>query len=432
LNAASKSWNMKHRGAVDEESGRDRKNDFYEVYTWGDGSYGVLFHNGDRNDVEEPKRVRHFDEKFDICTLRLLSLQYGGISVIHDLEGRLYSWGKNDYSVLGLGFNGEYYGEPRLITALSKRKVADVCTSMHHTLFRTYAGELFGCGRNADSEALGRKTIDDFILTPEKVSIGNVKEMCAGTYSSAVVSTEGEILSFGSSYRGALGNGASKMLNCVAGPVAGALRREKRVLALCCRSLSLAALTVSEGTKTTVWTWGEGSFGSLGRGMDDTDDCLLPTAVEYFSNHNFFVESITSGFSAITAGKALYVWGVRNSGNFLHSPTLVVFDAAETLCMEVVCTASAILALVREREEKEEQWRGVLYSLLGEHREFALQPQERNEVSIICENDFDAEIERIGCGYNSFWCVFRHRFHLFDESVQNEKIEFMRELLVVL
>jgi len=74
--------------------------DQYELYSWGLGNYGCLFH-GSENDEGLPRKVNHFDVNLD---LRTFQLERNYSSFIFDFEGRIYSFGLAivEYWVMGI------------------------------------------------------------------------------------------------------------------------------------------------------------------------------------------------------------------------------------------------------------------------------------------------------------------------------------------
>jgi len=64
-----------------------------------------------------------------------------------------------------------------------------------------------------------------------------------------------------------------------------------------------------------LYTWGSGYHGQLAQGAKNL--MLLPEAVEYFQNYHLLVKSVTAGMfhcAAITAEDELYTWGNNSFG----------------------------------------------------------------------------------------------------------------------
>ncbi|KAF1788185.1 Regulator of chromosome condensation 1/beta-lactamase-inhibitor protein II [Phytophthora cactorum] len=238
----------------------------YVVYTWGNGTLGQLGHgpvvkSGIRNAYEEltPKLVEALEGK------AITNVEFGAShSAAIDVDGRLYVWGSNEYSKLGLGESSEMETLPREVEALKGIKIVDVS---------------------------------------------------CGDYFTAAVDEDGKMYSWG--WGGSTMKGAGGL-----GHAGGKDEPTPRLLTtLVDQGVPIATVecgefhTVALTKDGEIWAWGNGEYGRLGNGESDT--CEVPEPIEFFSKDN--VVSIAAGrdFSfALTDKGELYSWG-GNSQNQL-------------------------------------------------------------------------------------------------------------------
>ncbi|TDH73138.1 uncharacterized protein CCR75_008441 [Bremia lactucae] len=236
------------------------------VYTWGNGTLGQLGHgsvlkSGIRNTYEEltPKLVEALEGK------AITRVEFGAShSAAIDEDGKLYMWGSNEYSKLGLGESSELESLPREVEALKGIRIVDVS---------------------------------------------------CGDYFTAAVDEDGKMYSWG--WGGSTMKGAGGL-----GHAGGRDEPTPRLLAtLVDQGVPIATVecgefhTVALTRDGEIWAWGNGEYGRLGNGESDT--CEVPEPIEFFANNN--IVSIAAGrdFSfALTDKGELYSWG-GNSHNQL-------------------------------------------------------------------------------------------------------------------
>ncbi len=64
------------------------------------------------------------------------------------LDGRIYSWGDNEYGQLGLGEKGKYSSTPNEVIALCNLPIYMIAAGGAHCFAMTISGTLFGWGKN--------------------------------------------------------------------------------------------------------------------------------------------------------------------------------------------------------------------------------------------------------------------------------------------
>jgi len=64
-------------------------------------------------------------------------------SVLLTKDGKVYTWGRNQYGQLGLETDQEVVNEPQRVNI---EKVVDVSCGANHTIFLTKEGSIYACG----------------------------------------------------------------------------------------------------------------------------------------------------------------------------------------------------------------------------------------------------------------------------------------------
>jgi len=188
--------------------------DCYEVFSWGSGKYGCLFHDFVKStkkgwyfkDEGLPRKIDDYDAKFDIKTFRMLKNRS---SIIFDDSGRIYSFGFRTDGRLGER-ERETRVKPQRIEELAPRRVAQVSGAPaedgDHTLFLTERGEVYGCGSNEEWQVLGMEHTAEIVLKPQLVRLPALMSSisCGDLYSGAVNAAKTKIFSWGFNGEGCL------------------------------------------------------------------------------------------------------------------------------------------------------------------------------------------------------------------------------------
>ncbi|CCI39952.1 unnamed protein product [Albugo candida] len=290
------------------------------VFTWGTGTQGQLGHGsfektGIRNSYEElfPILLESFEGK------SVAKLDFGAAhSAAIDEEGKLYTWGSNEYHQLGHGSsNQDIECVPRLVDALEGIKIVDISCGEYHTAAVDEEGKLFTWGWGGStlkgSGALGHAGGEDEsiprlvrTLVDQGVPIKSVE---CGELHTVALTKDGEIWAWGNGEYGRLGNGASDNFE-VPEPIE--YFADQNVASISAgRDFTFAITEHGE-----VYSWGINSHSQLGLGGGLTVDYYnmetIPVVVEALSNLN--VTQVSAGYdhaAAVTKDGKMFMWGAK-------------------------------------------------------------------------------------------------------------------------
>jgi len=223
-------------------------------------------------------------------------------------DGSLYTWGNNYYGQLGLGNSGDGTDRaaPTKVPGLSN--VVAVSLGGNHSAAITADGSLYTWGEHYSGKLGLGDEIWDFVTTPTKVSgISNVVAISMGNSSSAAITANGDLYTWGGNYERQLGQGPLAGDSDMYVPTKVEALSNVAVVSM---GESISAAVTSDGS---LYTWGgNNTQGELGLG-DSTDRVSTPTKVTGLSN----VTAVSMGSNhgaAITSDGSLYTWGNNSYG----------------------------------------------------------------------------------------------------------------------
>ncbi|KAF1871766.1 hypothetical protein Lal_00020561 [Lupinus albus] len=250
-----------------------------------------------------------------------------------DVEGRCYTWGRNDKGQLGHGDNIQR-DRPTVVSELSKYKIVKAGAGKSHTVVVTEDGNALAFGWNKHGQLGSGSARNEIESTPVRCLVSEVTyTTCGGDFTVWLSSIEGSsILTAGLPQYGQLGHGTDNEYNSKDSSVKLVYEAQPRPRAIA----SLAGeniVKVACGTNHTVavdkngyvYTWGFGGYGRLVLsfqisllGHREQKDEWAPRRVDIFQNRNVLppdaIISAGSVSSACTAaGGQLYMWGKLKS-----------------------------------------------------------------------------------------------------------------------
>ncbi|KAJ4720293.1 Regulator of chromosome condensation (RCC1) family with FYVE zinc finger domain [Melia azedarach] len=293
-----------------------------EVFSWGEELGGRLGHGVD-SDVSHPKLI---DSLKNINIELVACGEYHTCAVT--LSGDMYTWGGStcNFGLLGHGNEASLWVPKKLNGPLEGIHVSSVACGPWHTAVVTSAGQLFTFG-DGTFGVLGhgdRRSAS----TPREVEslkgLRTVRAACGVWHTAAVVEvmvgsssssncSSGKLFTWGDGDRGRLGHG-DKEARLVPTCVA-ALVEPNFCQVACGHSLTIALTTTGH-----VYTMGSPVYGQLG---DPKADGKLPTRVEGKLTKNF-VEEIACGayhIAVLTSRTEVYTWGKGANGRLGHGDT---------------------------------------------------------------------------------------------------------------
>ncbi|KAH7283045.1 hypothetical protein KP509_35G058700 [Ceratopteris richardii] len=301
-----------------------------EVFCWGQESGGRLGHGVD-SDVAHPQLV---ETLVNTCVEQVACGEYHTCAVT--ITGDLYTWGDGtrSFGLLGQG-NDFSHWMPRRVHLAEGIRISSVACGPWHTAVITSAGQLFTFG-DGTFGALGHGNRASCSFPKEVESLKGLRTVrvaCGVWHTAAVVEVimaysennacpAGKLFTWGDADKGRLGHG-DKELKSVPTCVAALVDYDFRQVA-CGHSL-----TVALTTSGTVFTMGSPAYGQLG---DPHATGQYPLLVEG-KLWEVFVEEIACGahhVAVLTSKTEVYTWGKGANGRLghgdvqdRHTPTLV-------------------------------------------------------------------------------------------------------------
>ncbi|XP_010454214.1 PREDICTED: uncharacterized protein LOC104736008 [Camelina sativa] len=300
-----------------------------ESFSWGEESEGRLGHGVDSN-VQHPKLI----DALGTTNIELVACgEYHSCAV--SLSGDLYTWGKGDFGILGHGNEVSHWVPKRVNFLMEGIHVSSIACGPYHTAVVTSAGQLFTFG-DGTFGVLGHGDKKSVFIPREVDSLKGlrtVRAACGVWHTAAVVEvmvgsssssncSSGKLFTWGDGDKSRLGHG-DKEPKLVPTCVA-ALVEPNFCQVACGHSLTVALTTAGH-----VYTMGSPVYGQLG---NPHADGKVPARVEG-KLHKSFVEEIACGayhVAVLTSRTEVYTWGKGSNGRLGHgdaddrnSPTLV-------------------------------------------------------------------------------------------------------------
>lgn len=267
-----------------------------ELYTWGENGHGVGLGHGNSRSRWLPHRVMGPLEGIRISTVACGEWHTAVVSS----NGQLFTYGDGTFGVLGHG-NLQSCFQPKEVESLKGLRVKSVACGPWHTAaiveimidrFKGSAagGKLFTWG-DGDKGRLGhtdeeRKLLPTYVAP--LVDLDFIQVSC-GRMLTVALTVTGTVFTMGSAVHGQLGNPQAEHRSITI--VEGNLK-EEFVKEISSGSYHVVVLT----SKGNVYTWGMGANGRLGLG--DIDDRSSPTLVEALKDRQVCNIACGSRFTA--------------------------------------------------------------------------------------------------------------------------------------
>ena len=219
------------------------------LWSWGaDGSFGALGQSTTYTNLSSPKQVGALTNWLSIA-----GSNYSTLAV--KTNGTLWSWGLNQYGVLGLG-NTTAYSSPKQVGALTNWR--SISSGAYHVIATKTDGTMWAWGQGTSGE-LGLGNLTNYSSPKQIGSLTTWSANCNGGYQATyAVTTAGALWVCGNSGSGRLG--LNNVTPYSSPKQVGALTNWNYALGY--ESGAAAALK----TDGTLWGWGYNFDGNLGLG----------------------------------------------------------------------------------------------------------------------------------------------------------------------
>ncbi|XP_040122245.1 X-linked retinitis pigmentosa GTPase regulator isoform X2 [Oryx dammah] len=220
--------------------------------------------------------------------------------------GKVYATGGNNEGQLGLGDTDERSAFHLISFFTSQHKIKQLSAGSNTSAALTEDGELFMWGDNSEGQ-IGLQNITN-ICVPHQVTVGKpISWISCGYYHSAFVTTEGELYTFGEPESGKLGLPPKLLVNHKVPQLVPGI--SEKVIQVACGGGHTVVLT-----EKAVYTFGLGQFGQLGLGtftFETSEPKVIESVKDKKISHVCCGENHTA---LITESGLLYTFGDSRHG----------------------------------------------------------------------------------------------------------------------
>ncbi|KAJ6754999.1 INACTIVE PHOSPHOLIPASE C-LIKE PROTEIN 2 [Salix purpurea] len=400
-------------------SGHDDGEALGDVFIWGEGiGDGVL--GGGTHRVGS-----FFGVKMD--SLLPKALESAVVLDVHNIacggqhaalvtkQGEIFSWGEESGGRLGHGVDSDVF-HPKLIEALSNTNIEFTACGEYHTCAVTLSGDLYTWGDGTYNFGLLGHGNEVSHWVPKRVDGPlegiHVSSISCGPWHTAVVSSAGQLFTFGDGTFGVLGHGDRKSISLPR--EVESLKGLRTVQAACGVWHTAAVVEVMVGNLSSsncssgkLYTWGDGDKGRLGHG--DKEAKLVPTCVavlvepnfcQVACGHSLTIARTTSGH-VYTMGSPVYgqLGNPQSDGKL---PTRVEGKLSKCSVEEIACGAYHVAVLTSKTEVY--TWGKGANGRLG-HGD----TDDKNLPSLV-EALKDKQVKSIACGTNFTAAICLHKW----------------------
>ncbi|XP_062171208.1 PH, RCC1 and FYVE domains-containing protein 1 [Alnus glutinosa] len=400
-------------------SGHDDGDALGDVFIWGEGiGDGVLgggTHRigsgfGVKTDSLLPKALE------SAVVLDVQDIACGGRhAALVTKQGEIFSWGEESGGRLGHGVDSDVL-HPKLIDALSNTNIELVACGEYHTCAVTLSGDLYTWGDGTYNFGLLGHGNEVSHWIPKRVNGPlegiHVSSISCGPWHTAVVTSSGQLFTFGDGTFGVLGHGDRKSVSIPR--EVESLKGLRTVRAACGVWHTAAVVEVMVGNSSSsncssgkLFTWGDGDKGRLGHG--DKEAKLVPTCVAALVEPNFC--RVVCGLSltvALTTSGHVYTMGSPVYGQLGNPqadgklPARVEGKLSKNIVEEIACGAYHVAVLTSKTEVY--TWGKGANGRLG-HGD----TDDRNSPTLV-DALRDKQVKSIACGTNFTAAICLHKW----------------------
>lgn len=398
-------------------SGHDEGDALGDVFIWGEGTGDGILGGGHHRvgscfgaklDSLLPKALE------SAVVLDVQNIACGGRhAALVTKQGEIFSWGEELGGRLGHGVDSDVL-QPKLIDALNSMNIELVACGEHHTCAVTLSGDLYTWG-DGHFGLLGHgNEVSHWV--PKRVNGPlegiHVSSISCGPWHTAVVTSAGQLFTFGDGTFGVLGHGDRRSVSKPR--EVESLKGLRTVRAACGVWHTAAVVEVMVGNSSSsncssgkLFTWGDGDKSRLGHG--DKEARLVPTCVAALVEPNFC--QVACGHSltvALTTSGHVYAMGSPVYGQLGNPqadgkvPCRVEGKLAKTFVEEIACGAYHVAVLTSRTEVY--TWGKGLNGRLG-HGD----ADDRSSPTLV-EALKDKQVKSIACGTNFTAAICLHKW----------------------
>ncbi|CAA0813202.1 Regulator of chromosome condensation (RCC1) family with FYVE zinc finger domain [Striga hermonthica] len=398
-------------------SGHDDADALGDVFIWGEGTgdgiigggpHRVCNSLGIKMDSMLPKALE------SAVVLDVQNIACGGRHAsLVTKQGEIFSWGEESGGRLGHGVDADVM-HPKLIDTLSSTNIELVACAEYHSCAVTLSGDLYTWG-NGHFGLLGHgNEVSHWV--PKRVNGPlegiHVSSISCGPWHTAVVTSAGQLFTFGDGTFGVLGHGDRESTSVPR--EVESLKGLRTVRAACGVWHTAAVVEVMVGSSSSsncssgkLFTWGDGDKGRLGHG--DKESRLVPTCVAALVEPNFC--QVACGHSltvALTTSGQVYTMGSPVYGQLGNPqaegklPSRVEGKLMKSFVEEIACGAYHVAVLTSRTEVY--TWGKGANGRLG-HGDV----DDRNSPTLV-EALKDKQVKSIACGTNFTAAICLHKW----------------------
>ncbi|PAN16796.1 hypothetical protein PAHAL_3G087300 [Panicum hallii] len=400
-------------------SGQDECDSLGDVYVWGEvicdnsvrtGSDTVIRSTG-RSDILLPKPLE---------SSLVLDVYHVDCGVKHAAlatkNGEVFTWGEDSGGRLGHGTREDSV-HPRLVESLTVSNVDFVACGEFHTCAVTTTGELYTWGDGTHNVGLLGHGNDVGHWIPKRISGAleslQVAYVSCGTWHTALITSMGQLFTFGDGSFGVLGHGDLKSISY---PREVESLSGLKTIAVACGVWHTAAIVEVIVTRSSssvklsagkLFTWGDGDKHRLGHG--DKEARLKPTCVATLIDHDFYrvacghslTIALTTSGQVLSMGNAVY-GQLGNPHSDGRIPCLVEDKIAGEHVLQIACGSYHVAVLTSRSEVF--TWGKGANGRLG-HGDI-----EDRKVPTLVEALKDRAVRYIACGANFTAAICQHKW----------------------
>ncbi|XP_040438376.1 X-linked retinitis pigmentosa GTPase regulator isoform X1 [Falco naumanni] len=320
-----------------------------KLYMFGSNNWGQLG-LGSKNTVNKPtcvKALKPEKTKLAVCGRNH--------TLVYTEKGNVYAAGGNSEGQLGLGDTEERTTFHLISFFTNQHKIKQLAAGSYTSAAVTEDGQLFVWGDNSEGQ-IGLAD-EACVSVPCQVDVGKpVSSISCGYYHSALITGDGELYTFGEPENGKLGLLPEQLKNNrVPQPVLGIMEKVNKVA---CGGEHTVVLT-----ETDVYTFGLGQYGQLGHGTF-IFETSVPKSVKHLRRHKICNITCGENHTAVIAENGLlFTFGDGRHGklglgqeNFtnLFDPTLC-YNFLKFTVLLVACGGCHMLVVAAPRPKGSEE-----------------------------------------------------------------------------